>query len=193
MTEAQQRSVPALFRRRFPWLLATLAGGLLAAVISDLYYDVASLAARGPLHPARPGAGRQRHRPVRQPRPPDASRPNAHLVGAAPQGPVRAGDRLPPRGGLRVDRRDGRPLLEGRSDRGVEPAREHRGQRGLRRRARPRHALPALDAPAQPASRRGADRARLGGRGGAAGVLQPRPLVARLKSNDPFYLPNGLR
>jgi magnesium transporter len=42
-TEAQQRSVPALFRRRFPWLLAALAGGLLAAVISDLYYDVASL------------------------------------------------------------------------------------------------------------------------------------------------------
>src|SRR4029079_1598137 len=44
VTEAQQRSVPALFRRRFPWLLATLAGGLLAAVISDLYYAVASLA-----------------------------------------------------------------------------------------------------------------------------------------------------
>ena len=44
VTEAQQRSVPALFRRRFPWLLATLAGGLVAAVISDLYYGVASLA-----------------------------------------------------------------------------------------------------------------------------------------------------
>jgi magnesium transporter len=42
-TEAQQRSVPALFRWRFPWLLATLAGGLLAAVISDRYYEVASL------------------------------------------------------------------------------------------------------------------------------------------------------
>ena len=88
VTEAQQRSVPALFRRRFPWLLATLAGGLLAAVISDLYYDVASLAARGPLHPARPGAGQQRHRPVRQPRPPDASRSNGHVGGAAPQGPM---------------------------------------------------------------------------------------------------------
>lgn len=44
VTEAQQRSVPALFRRRFPWLLTTLAGGLLAAAITDLYYDVASLA-----------------------------------------------------------------------------------------------------------------------------------------------------
>src|SRR3954451_23273757 len=42
-TGGPQRSVPALFRRRFPWLLATLAGGLLAAVVSDLYYDVASL------------------------------------------------------------------------------------------------------------------------------------------------------
>ncbi len=43
LTEAQQRSVPILFRRRFPWLLAALLGGLLAAAISDLYYDVASL------------------------------------------------------------------------------------------------------------------------------------------------------
>lgn len=50
-TVAQQRSVPALFRRRFPWLLATLAGGLLTAVISDLYYDVASLALVVPFIP----------------------------------------------------------------------------------------------------------------------------------------------
>ncbi len=50
-TEAQQRSVPALFRRRFPWLLATLAGGLLAAVISDLYYGVASLSLVVPFIP----------------------------------------------------------------------------------------------------------------------------------------------
>ena len=50
-TEAQQRSVSALFRRRFPWLLATLAGGLLAAVISDLYYDVASLSLVVPFIP----------------------------------------------------------------------------------------------------------------------------------------------
>jgi magnesium transporter len=42
-TEAQQRSAPAHFRRRFPWLLATLAGGLLAAGVTDLYRDVASL------------------------------------------------------------------------------------------------------------------------------------------------------
>jgi magnesium transporter len=50
-TEAQQRSVPALFRRRFPWLLVTLAGGLLAAVISDLYCDVASLSLVVPFIP----------------------------------------------------------------------------------------------------------------------------------------------
>lgn len=41
-TEVQQRSVFDLFRRRFPWLVATLAGGLLAAVISDVYIEVAS-------------------------------------------------------------------------------------------------------------------------------------------------------
>lgn len=51
VTEAQQRSVPAVFRRRLPWLLATLAGGLLAAVISDHYYDVASLALVVPFIP----------------------------------------------------------------------------------------------------------------------------------------------
>lgn len=51
MTEAQQGSVPALFRRRLPWLLVTLAGGLLAAVISDLYYPVASLALVVPFIP----------------------------------------------------------------------------------------------------------------------------------------------
>lgn len=50
VTEAQQ-SVPALFRRRFPWLLATLAGGLLAAAISDLYYGAASLALVVPFIP----------------------------------------------------------------------------------------------------------------------------------------------
>jgi len=43
VTQAQQRSVPTLLRRRFPWLLATLAGGLLTAAITDFYYSVASL------------------------------------------------------------------------------------------------------------------------------------------------------
>jgi magnesium transporter len=51
VTEAQQQSVPALFRRRFPWLLATLAGGLLAALISDGYYATASLALVVPFIP----------------------------------------------------------------------------------------------------------------------------------------------
>lgn len=51
VTEASRRSVASLFRRRFPWLLATLAGGLLAAVISDLYYGVASLALVVPFIP----------------------------------------------------------------------------------------------------------------------------------------------
>jgi magnesium transporter len=51
VTEAHQRSVTSLFRRRFPWLLVTLAGGLLAAVISDYYYRVASLALVVPFIP----------------------------------------------------------------------------------------------------------------------------------------------
>lgn len=51
LTGAQRRSAPALFRRRFPWLLATLAGGLLAAAVSDLYYDAASLALVVPFIP----------------------------------------------------------------------------------------------------------------------------------------------
>ncbi len=50
-TDARQRSVFTLFRRRFPWLVATLAGGLLAAVISDAYYHVASRALVVPFIP----------------------------------------------------------------------------------------------------------------------------------------------
>jgi magnesium transporter len=50
-TEAQQSSISTIFRRRFPWLLATLAGGLLTAIISDIYYDVASLALVVPFIP----------------------------------------------------------------------------------------------------------------------------------------------
>lgn len=42
--EAQPRFAFDLFRRRFPWLVATLAGGLVAAYISDAYYEVASRA-----------------------------------------------------------------------------------------------------------------------------------------------------
>ena len=44
VTEAHPRSVSALSRRRLPWLLATLAGGFLAAVVTDLYAHVATLA-----------------------------------------------------------------------------------------------------------------------------------------------------
>ncbi|MCC7423677.1 MAG: magnesium transporter [Planctomycetaceae bacterium] len=49
--EGQRQSVPAFFRRRFPWLLATLAGGVLAAAIADRFYDVASLALVVPFVP----------------------------------------------------------------------------------------------------------------------------------------------
>lgn len=41
-SDARPRSVFAIFRRRFPWLVATLAGGIIAAIISSAYYEVAS-------------------------------------------------------------------------------------------------------------------------------------------------------
>ena len=44
MAEAHQRSVTALFRRRFPWLLVTLAGGLVAV------HGLERLDARVPAH-----------------------------------------------------------------------------------------------------------------------------------------------
>src|SRR5262245_27959726 len=37
LTEAQQRSPIVSFRKRFPWLLANVAGGLLAAIISGFF------------------------------------------------------------------------------------------------------------------------------------------------------------
>lgn len=43
LSETQQESVPELVRRRFPWLLATLAGGLITATVTKHYYDIASL------------------------------------------------------------------------------------------------------------------------------------------------------
>lgn len=51
VAEAQRQSVLALFRRRFPWLLATLAGGLVAAAITNRHYDAASLAVVVPFIP----------------------------------------------------------------------------------------------------------------------------------------------
>lgn len=43
LTEAQQRSALAAFRQRFPWLLTNIGGGILAAVIADIYQDVSTL------------------------------------------------------------------------------------------------------------------------------------------------------
>ena len=51
LAKAQQSSPFVSFRWRFPWLLATIAGGLLAAAISDHYYNVASLALVVPFIP----------------------------------------------------------------------------------------------------------------------------------------------
>jgi magnesium transporter len=51
LTEAEQRNVGTQFRRRFPWLLANVAGGLLAAVLAYLYEDVATLAVMTPFIP----------------------------------------------------------------------------------------------------------------------------------------------
>lgn len=51
LTEAEQRRPTLAFRRRFPWLLANVAGGMLAALLADAYEDVATLALVTPFIP----------------------------------------------------------------------------------------------------------------------------------------------
>jgi magnesium transporter len=51
LTEAEQRRPALAFRRRFPWLLANVAGGMLAALLADAYEDVATLALVTPFIP----------------------------------------------------------------------------------------------------------------------------------------------
>ncbi len=51
LTEAEQRSTRAQFRRRFPWLLCNVAGGLIAAVLTGIYEDIATLAVVTPFIP----------------------------------------------------------------------------------------------------------------------------------------------
>lgn len=51
MTEAEQKSPVLAFSRRFPWLLANVAGGTMAALLADAYEDVATLALVTPFIP----------------------------------------------------------------------------------------------------------------------------------------------
>jgi magnesium transporter len=51
LTEAEQKNVSTQFRRRFPWLLCNVGGGLLAAVLADIYQDVATLVVMTPFIP----------------------------------------------------------------------------------------------------------------------------------------------
>jgi magnesium transporter len=51
LTEAEQKNVGTQFRRRFPWLLANVGGGLMAAALSYIYEDVATLAVMTPFIP----------------------------------------------------------------------------------------------------------------------------------------------
>jgi magnesium transporter len=44
LTEAEQRNTRLAFRRRFPWLLCNVVGGMAAALLADAYEDVATLA-----------------------------------------------------------------------------------------------------------------------------------------------------
>ncbi len=44
LTEAEQRQTVLAVRKRFPWLLCNVVGGMIAAVIADAYEDVATLA-----------------------------------------------------------------------------------------------------------------------------------------------------
>ena len=51
LTEAEARSTRKQFRRRFPWLLCNVGGGLLAAFLTGVYEDVATLAVVTPFIP----------------------------------------------------------------------------------------------------------------------------------------------
>lgn len=51
LTAAEQKSVGTAVRRRFPWLLCNVAGGLLAGVLTDVYSDVSLLAVVTPFIP----------------------------------------------------------------------------------------------------------------------------------------------
>lgn len=51
LTEAEQKSTKVQFRRRFPWLLCNVVGGMLAALLADAYSDVATLALVTPFIP----------------------------------------------------------------------------------------------------------------------------------------------
>lgn len=51
LTEAEQRKALLAARKRFPWLMCNVAGGLIAALISDAYEDVATLALVTPFIP----------------------------------------------------------------------------------------------------------------------------------------------
>jgi magnesium transporter len=51
LTDAEQRSTKLQFRRRFPWLLCNVGGGMLAAFLADAYSDVATLALVTPFIP----------------------------------------------------------------------------------------------------------------------------------------------
>ncbi len=51
LSEATQRNLLVNFRSRFPWLLANITGGLLAAALADAYSDVATLVLVTPFIP----------------------------------------------------------------------------------------------------------------------------------------------
>lgn len=51
LNESEQANPKLAFRRRFPWLLCNVGGGMLAAVLADAYHDVASLALVTPFIP----------------------------------------------------------------------------------------------------------------------------------------------
>lgn len=51
LTDAEQRRPTIAFRRRFPWLLCNVAGGMLAAMLADAYDDVVTLLLVAPFIP----------------------------------------------------------------------------------------------------------------------------------------------
>ncbi len=51
LTEAELKTIGPAVRRRFPWLLCNVAGGLIAGLLTDIYSDVSTLAIVTPFIP----------------------------------------------------------------------------------------------------------------------------------------------
>ena len=179
LTEAQQANPVVAFRQRFPWLLANIAGGLLAALLVLPVSTGTGLARRraGPLRARGAGAGRKRQHSVGHPCPPDASWETAHLEDTFNQGEPRAAHGWSPGAGMCIARGFGGPALASANGRRSVSSGRHPRRRGHCCRAGPGDPLPAAYSQARPAGRRRADCPGLFGHADAPRLFQPGTLL----------------